>query len=358
MTAGGERSAYRPLAGIRILDFSWSLPGPCGTKMLADLGAEVEAVDLSGRPEIFRTLPPLADEASYAWHYVNEGKRRRTVNHRNVADIEAVRGEIGNYDVLVEQFRPGAMAAWGLGYDDLAALNPSLVYCSVSGFGQDGDFRDRAGHDINYLALSGVAHFMRGADGAPALSALPVADLAGGSLHAVIGILAALQGRERTGQGAHVDVSMTDAVWALNAYAGPPALNGVAEEPGTGMLDGGCFYGYYETRDGRWLAVGGIEPKFVDGLFGALERPDLAGALREAAPNAHDHVRAELAKVIATRDFEDWRAFFALLDVCVEPVLTVDEAADHPHFVSRGGTLITDTGQRHFAAPLRFRTPS
>lgn len=345
----------RPLAGIRILDFSWSLPGPYATKMLADLGAEVEAVDLAGRPEIFRTLPPLADEDSYAWHYLNDDKRRRVIDHRDPADIEAIRKEIGSYDVLVEQFRPGAMDAWGLGYGDLGALHPGLVYCSVTGFGQDGPFRDHAGHDINYMALSGVAHGMRGANGAPALSALPFADLAGGSLHAVIGILAALKGREKTGQGVHVDVSMTDAMWALNAYAGPAALNGAGEPPGTGMLDGGSFYGYYETRDSRWLAIGGLEPKFIDGLFEALGRPELADAAHTASPDAQEHVRTELAKLIAARDFEDWCAFFAPLDLCVEPVLTVDEAGSHPHFVSRSGTSGKKMRTRHFAAPLRFK---
>lgn len=346
--------SYKPLSGIRILDFSWSLPGPYATKVLADLGASIDAVDLSGRPEIFRTLPPLADEASYAWHYVNDGKPRRTIDHRNPSDIEAVRREIGAYDVLVEQFRPGVMAAWKLGYDDLAKLHSGLVYCSITGFGQDGAYRDRAGHDINYMALSGVAHRLRGADGSPALSALPFADLAGGSLHAVTGILAALQGREKTGHGAHVDISMTDAIWSLNALAGPAELNHMGQPSAAGMLDGGCFYGYYETRDHRWMAVGGLEPKFIDGLFTALGRPDLADMARDPESASQSHVRAELAKIIAERDFGEWCAFFAQLDVCVEPVLTVQEASRHPHFISRNGVEETAARVRHFAAPLRF----
>lgn len=203
-----------PLADIRIIDFSWSRPGPYATHMLADLGATVEVVDLVGRPDIFRMLPPLAADASYAWDYVNQNKLRRSVDHRDSAAVAAFHGEIAGYDVLVEQFRPGAMEAWGLGYASLAAIHPGLIYCSITGFNQNGACSGRAGHDINYMALSGVAHGLRGADGVPALSALPFADMAGGSLHAAVGILAALQGRAKTGKGAHVDISMTGHVVA------------------------------------------------------------------------------------------------------------------------------------------------
>ena len=156
-----------PLADIRIIDFSWSRPGPYATHMLADLGATVEVVDLVGRPDIFRMLPPLAADASYAWDYVNQNKLRRSVDHRDSAAVAAFHGEIAGYDVLVEQFRPGAMEAWGLGYASLAAIHPGLIYCSITGFNQNGACSGRAGHDINYMALSGVAHGLRGADGVP-----------------------------------------------------------------------------------------------------------------------------------------------------------------------------------------------
>lgn len=351
---GMALGAARPLSGIRVLDFSWSLPGPYATKMLSDLGAEVDAVDLEGRPEIFRTLPPLAGDVSHAWRYVNHGKRRRTVNHRDNDEIVSVIQELGGYDILVEQFRPGAMEAWGLGFEKLSALYPQLIYCSITGYGQDGACRDRAGHDINYLALSGVAESMRAFEEAPALSSLPIADLAGGSLHAVIAMLAALRERDRSGSGVHIDISMTDALWALNAFAGPAALNGEGEAPGEGLLDGGSFYGYYRTRDGRFLAIGGLESKFIDNLFSALGRPDLIASAKTGDSKMQKVVRAELSAIIEERDFSEWRRFFAPLDVCVEPVLTVAEAASHPHFISRNAVGKDDEGFYGFASPLRF----
>lgn len=355
MTKAAQDPPAAPLDGLRILDFSWSLPGPYATRMLADLGAEVVSVDLAGRPELMRTMPPLADNNSYAWHYVNDGKRRIALDRRDAGQVDALCAAIRDYDVVVEQFRPGTMRSWGLGHDRLARLHPSLIYCSITGFGQDGACSGRAGHDINYLALSGAADLVRGRDGAPAPSAIPFADLAGGALHAVIGILAALRARDLTGIGRHVDVSMTDAMWALNAFAGPAALAGAGEAPGAGLLDGGSFYGYYRSRDGRFLAVGGLEEKFVAGLFEALGRPELAERARNPDPASQAWVRQWLAEQIAQRDFDEWRRFFASRDLCVEPVLTVEEAAKHPHFRSRGGVLAGASGLPRFAPPLRLR---
>lgn len=344
----------KPLAGLRVIDFSWSLPGPFATKMLRDMGAEVHVVELAGRAEALRILPPLHDGDNFCWLYVNDGKTRQSLKIDDPRDMEQILQTIGRYDILVEQFRPGVMEAFGLGYTSLAERYPSLIYCSITGYGQNSPYRDRAGHDVNYMALSGVADGMRARDGTPVLSALPFADLAGGSLHAVIGILAALRGRELTGRGAHVDISMTHALWALNAFAAPAALNGAGESPGTGLLDGGTFYGYYRTKDGHHLAVGGLEQKFIRGFFEAIGRPDLIEIGPDASPLERRRVRDEVAMVIAGQVLDHWVTAFDERDICVEPVIARTETGDHRLFKDRIKRLDIDPDVAIAGPAIRF----
>ncbi len=329
MTDGSAPGRGGALAGLRILDFSWSVPGPFASKMLMDLGAEVLAVDIAGRPEIFRSWPPMKDGESCAWREINTGKARTVWDRDDPDDLERLRHEADTADILIEQFRPGAMAGMGLGYEALSARNPALIYCSITGYGQSGPMRQRAGHDNNYLALAGVAAGLTSLGGHPALSALPWADIVGGSLQAVMEIQTALIDRARTGQGAHLDVAMAPFMRRLNVLCRPVAEQ-LSRDPdyGATMLDGGSFYGYYRTSDGRYLTVGGLEPKFVAGLMDALDRADLTSLALSSEPEDHKAVQKALADIIGAKPFVHWRAFFQGRDLCVEPVLTALEAED------------------------------
>ena len=316
------------LAGLRILDFSWAVPGPYASKMLMDMGAEVLSVDIAGRPEIFRSWPPKKDGEACAWREINTGKARTVWDRSDPEDLERLRKEADRADILIEQFRPGAMAGMGLGYEVLCARNPGLIYCSISGYGQSGPMSRCAGHDANYLALAGVAYGMVGQGGEPALSALPWADVVGGSLQAVIEIQNALLRRAQTGKGEHLDVAMAPFMRQLNVLCRPVAEQ-LGDDPDyrTTMLDGGSFYGYYETLDGRHLAIGGLEPKFIRGLFEALDRPDLIPLALSMKRPDQEKVRTVLEGIIGANTLSAWIEAFEDLDICVDPVLTALESA-------------------------------
>jgi len=317
-----------PLAGVRVLDLTRLLPGPMGTLHLADLGADVIKVEDLGAgdyaaPQV-RTL-------------LNRNKRGIRIDLKQPAGVAALLRLCRDADVLVEGFRPGVMQRLGVGYDAVAAANPRIVYCSLSGFGQTGPLRDMPGHDLNYCAMTGVADQIGTAAG-PAQSNLPVADLLGGCMTAVMGILAALFDAARTGQGRHVDVSMADGVLA-HAVLPLAALNqhGRVSATGGATLTGElACYGFYGTADGRHMAVGALEPKFWDALCQRLERDDLAPLHRTGDPNTEQRVRQELAAIFALHSLAHWSALFADGQACVTPVLRLDETMAHPHFQARG----------------------
>jgi crotonobetainyl-CoA:carnitine CoA-transferase CaiB-like acyl-CoA transferase len=252
-------------------------------------------------------------------------------------------------DVLVESFRPGVMERLGVGYAALAQINPKLVYCAITGYGSDGPFAQRAGHDLNYLGYAGVLDQLRAGDGTPVIPNLQIADLLGGASSAVTRILAALWQVARGGNGAFVDVSMTHAVHAHNIVAqvalanGDPAGDSAdnrTPQAGSGLLDGGVpCYNVYRTADGRWLAVAALELKFWETLCNALERTDWASrhwSLGQAIGGADAaQLTQDVANLIAERPLDEWLALFEPLDCCVSPVLSAAEAARHILF--RGG---------------------
>jgi crotonobetainyl-CoA:carnitine CoA-transferase CaiB-like acyl-CoA transferase len=264
-----------------------------------------------------------------------------------------------DHDIVLEQFRPGVMERLGLGYEALKAINPKLIYVSITGYGQTGPYKDRAGHDINYLALAGLASYTGRADSGPLPLGMQVADIAGGSLHGVIGLLAAVIARQHSGQGQHLDVSMTDCAFSLNAMAGAGYL-ACGEEPGREdqMLNGGSFYDYYRSRDGRWLSVGSLEPAFMQALCVALGRPELAAWGLSPKPEQQQALKNELKMEFEKHDFAELCALFAGVDACVEPVLSVGEAVRHPQLKARA--LVTEvprgdgTTQAQMACPLKF----
>lgn len=346
-----------PLASLKVLDFSTLLPGPFASLLLADMGAEVLRIESPERPDLLRILPPHDQGTSASHAYLNRNKRSLALDLKQPAALEIIKRLLDDHDILLEQFRPGVMERLGLGYEALKAINPRLIYVSISGYGQTGPFKDRAGHDINYLALAGLASHTGRADSGPLPLGIQAADIAGGSLHGVIGLLAAVIARQQSGQGQHLDVSMTDCVFSLNALAGAGYL-ACGVKPGweNHALNGGSFYDYYRTRDGRWMSVGSLEPGFMQALCAALGRPELAG--QGLAPEQQQRLKEQLRSEFEKRDFADLCALFAEVDACVEPVLELDEALEHPQLKARH--LVTrvprgdGSSQAQMACPLKF----
>ena len=350
-----------PLASLKVLDFTALLPGPFATMVLADLGADVVRVEPPTRPDMVRFLPPFDGDIS-TWHAVlNRNKRSLALDLKRPGAAEVVRRLVadGGYDIVIEQFRPGVMDRLGVGYEALRAANPTLIYCALTGYGQTGPLRDRAGHDINYLALSGALSYSgRRASGPPPLG-MQVADVGGGALGALVGLLAAVVQRAATEQGQYVDVSIFDMMVAWQAHLVSHTLvAGETPEAESMTLNGGRIYDLYATADGRWLSVGSLEPKFWEGFCAAIGRPDLRAPGLSTDGAAQSRVKAEVRSIMSTRSLTEWLAVFAPLDVCVEPVLSVPEMLAHPHTLARelvvevpksdGGT------QRQVANPWRF----
>jgi crotonobetainyl-CoA:carnitine CoA-transferase CaiB-like acyl-CoA transferase len=348
-----------PLSTLKVLDFSALLPGPFGTLILADLGADVLRVESPTRPDMVRMLPPMDEGISAVHGYLNRSKRSLAVDLKKPDGVQVIHELVKDYDIVVEQFRPGVMAKLGVGYEQLRAINPRLIYCSITGYGQDGPYRDRAGHDMNYLSIAGMTAYNGRRDSGPAPMAFQVADVAGGSCHAVMAILAAVIERQHSGEGQYIDISMTDAAFSLHALTAPPALVG-GEDPQLErtQLNGGSFYDCYETADGRWFSVGGIEPQFFSQFCQAIGRPDLAGRGLAMLPEIVAEVKAGIREAMKQKTFAEWEKIFAALDCCTEPVLSFSEACQHPQIVARNMLVEVPTPggarQRQVASPFKF----
>ena len=318
-----------PLRGVRVLDLTRLVPGPVCTMHLADLGADVVKIEDTGAGDY---APPALRAI------VNRNKRGLQLDLKQTEGADAFLQLARGADVLVEGFRPGAMERLGLGYDAVAAVNPRIVYCSLTGYGQTGPYRDRPGHDLNYCGHAGVADQIGVGADTLALSNLPIADLMGGALTAAMGILAALFDAARTGRGRHLDIAMADGALA---HAVMPlatlAAHGSTRRAGGDTLTGGlACYALYRTADDRFLAVGALERKFWDGLCDVIERIDLKPMHRSGDAATEARVRDELAAIFGARSLAHWEARFARADCCVSPVHTLEEALADPHFRARG----------------------
>lgn len=354
-----------PLSSLKVLDFSGLLPGPFGTMLLADMGADVLRVESPTRPDMVRILPPHDAGVSVNHAFLNRSKRGIAVDLKKPEGVELIKQLVKDYDVVVEQFRPGVMDRLGVGYEALKAINPRIIYCAITGYGQTGPYKDRAGHDMNYLAIAGVLGYNGRKASGPAPVNVQIADVAGGSCHAVMGILAAVIHRAQTGEGQFVDVSMTDAAFTLHALTAPPAL--VAdiqpEREGT-QLNGGSFYDCYETSDGRHFSVGGLEPQFFMQFCSAIGRPELAPqGMVMGNPDAVAALKTEIGKEMKKKTYAEWSQVFLAIDSCTEPVLSFAEACAHPHIQARG--LIVDvprpdgSTQRQLGSAIKFsKTPA
>ena len=330
------------LEGIRILDLTRLLPGPYATQLLADLGADVIKVEEPTRGDYTREYPLRIGEFGAHFALLNRNKRSVALNLKDPAGRDALLKLCETADVLMESFRPGVMDRLGVGWEQVHARNPRLVYCAISGYGQDGPYRKRPGHDLNYCSLAGAMGLSGPPEGDPALQGCQLADVGGGALMSIMGVLAALIARERTGEGQFVDVSMLDGTASLLTYAFAEqfaATAGGLPGPARGIarLHGGRpGYGIYRCRDGGYVALGALEPKFWRRFCELVERPDL---VERIAPRTRDEIAAlrdELIAIFATRDRDAWCALMADDDVCLTAVSTMAEAVADPQLRARG----------------------
>ncbi|NWF91724.1 MAG: CoA transferase [Syntrophaceae bacterium] len=309
-----------------MVDLSRLLPGPYGSLLLADLGMEVLKIEDPEGPE--------GDSALFL--SVNRNKKSMTLNLRVAEGKEIFYKLIKSYDVILESFRPGVMDRLGVGYEELKKRNPRVILCSLSGYGQDGPYRERAGHDINYIGLGGVLDLTGLKNGPPVLPPVQIADLGGGGMMAAVAILAAIIHRERTGQGQHLDVSMLDGVisW-LSIHAGKYLFDQELPKRGDMPLTGRyACYQVYPTRDGRYISLGALEPKFWKNFCEAIDRRDLIGK-QFIEGEAQARVIEEIKGLFKTKTQREWIDFFRDLDVCCEPVLTLEEVFQHPQVLHR-----------------------
>ena len=345
------------LTGIRVLDLSRLLPGPFLTMVLADMGADVVKVEDPKLGDYLRAFPPAKGGMSGRFLAVNRGKRSIALDLKDAAAKATFLAMVEKADVVVESFRPGVMAKLGLSYDELAARNSKIILCSISGFGQTGPYVDRAGHDLGYIALAGVLAMGGGvAGGPPSMPGVQIADLAGGALWGATAILGALVGRQRTGKGAHLDISMTEGALALLAAELGNQDCGAKPTRGTETLNGGVAgYGIYATKDERYLAVGALEPKFWIALNTAIGRPPNVSEI-VGKPAEQAKTRAELAAIFATKTAAEWDEILAKHDCCVEVVIETGELATHPLHVAREVFFSIDGGPN--VGPVQqVRTP-
>ena len=342
-----------PLSGVKVLDFSTLLPGPMATLFLAEAGAEVIKVERPGTGEDMRHYQPFWGGESINFSMLNRGKKSVTADLKDPAGRESLRPLIESADVLVEQFRPGVMQRLQLDYATLSQVNPKLIYCSISGFGQSGPKRDRAGHDINYIGDAGLLSLSLGTPDAPVIPPALIADIAGGSYPAVLNILLALRERDRTGQGAYLDIAMTDGVlpfmyWAIGNGAGADKW----PESGAELVTGGSpRYRLYATADKRFVAAGPLEDKFWAAFTEAI---GLEAEFRDDSKDPGATTR-RVAEIIASRDAAHWEPLLRKADCCCTIAKTVREAMEDDQFRHRGvfeAKLVNEDGDALPATPM------
>ncbi|MDQ3810676.1 MAG: CoA transferase [Chloroflexota bacterium] len=336
------------LSGVRVLDLTRLLPGPFCTQLLADLGADVLKVEEPTGGDPARRADLLNDGTGALFRLVNRNKRSLTLNLKTSEGRGLLLRLVDRADVLVDSFRPGVLDRLGLAYSVLAARNPRLVHATLSGFGQTGPYRDRPGHDLNYVALAGLLAYNVDADGAPVMPSVQVADL-GGALFAAVAILAALVARQSSGHGQFVDVSLYGSALAwlptlverLFATGRPPAAG---EPPLAGGLP---QYGIYRTADGAYVTLGAIEPRFLHAFLKAVGREDLADLA------GREELRSELGRIFAARSRAEWVALLERVDTCFAPVNSLEEALRDPQATALG--MLTElAGGQLIGVPMAF----
>jgi len=345
------REGSRPLLGLKVLDFSSLLPGPMASLILAEAGAEVIKIERPGQGDEMRGYEPKLGPDSAVFALLNRGKSSVALDLKNPTDVARVRAMAMEADVVIEQFRPGVMKRLGLSYDDLSADNPLLVYCSITGYGQDGPRSQIAGHDLNYAAETGLLSLVADGNGAPAMPPTPIADIGGGAYPAVINILLALTERAQSRKGRYLDISMSENLFPFMYWALASGFSGEWPKPNQALVSGGTpRYRIYRTRDGRHIAAAPIESRFwatFCAIVGVAETADSAA----------------VEAVIGAQDSAFWRERFADADVCCAEVLPLEAAVHDPQIVARQVFMRTVSSAGHTipALPLpvvsAFRDP-
>lgn len=354
------------LTGLKILDFSTLLPGPFATMNFADMGADVLRVVSGSRPDLLEFEKPSVPGTKFSATSAQVGRNKKTItlNLKDSKAIEIIHKLIEEYDIILEQFRPGVMKKMGLNYETLSKINPKLIYCSLTGYGQSGHMADKAGHDINYISLSGMMGYSGTKEGGPTLPGIQIADVASGSSNTMIAILAAVIYRQNTGKGQYLDIAMTDGAIAFNVLKGAGCLlNGEAPKREEWWLNGGSLYDFYETKDGKYVSFGGAEPKFFAPFCKAIGREEWSALGIEAGTE----IKNEVKKIMRTKTRAEWSEIFAGEDACFEPVLTLDEALNSTLAIERemvvevpynDGTVLRQIGSpfKFSETPVEFRT--
>jgi crotonobetainyl-CoA:carnitine CoA-transferase CaiB-like acyl-CoA transferase len=339
-----------PLKGLLVADFSTLLPGPVATLMLAEAGAEVIKVEKPGGEDM-RRYPPQWDGISAAFAMLNRGKKSLVVDLRSEEGRKAARELAARADILVEQFRPGVMQKHGLGYDELSKINPKLIYCSITGYGQQGPKRDEAGHDLNYIGATGLLSLAPGPANYPVVPPALIADIGGGTFPAVTNILLALISRGKTGKGSYIDIAMADAMFTF-AWMALATLHATGKEPPPTSLSttgGSPRYQIYPTRDGKFVCCGALEPKFWAAFCATI---GLEGELANDFKNPAATKNA-IRELIAKETAAHWKPKFAAADCCTTIMATLEEALADEHFVKRGlfqHQLLSSNGDKQIPA--------
>ena len=340
-----------PLDGLRVVELAGIGPGPMACMMLADMGADVVKVDRLTDAGLGIAMP-----AKY--QVLHRGRPSIAVDLKSPDGLAVVKRLIDRADVLIEGFRPGVTERMGLGPEDCFATNPKLVYGRMTGWGQDGPMARAAGHDMNYIALTGALNAIGPADGPPVPPLNLVGDFGGGTLYLLVGVLAALLEARQSGKGQVVDAAMVDGAASLmTTFFGLKAAGLWSNERGANLLDGGAhFYSVYETRDGKYVSIGSIEAKFYAEL---LEKTGLdpAGLPPQMKPESWPVIKEKLAEIFRTKTRDEWCAIMEGSDICFAPILVLDEAPEHPHMKARGTFAEIDGVVQPAPAPRFSRTP-
>ncbi|MHA1595756.1 MAG: CaiB/BaiF CoA transferase family protein [Candidatus Baldrarchaeia archaeon] len=346
------------LKGIRILDLTRLLPGDFCTLLLADMGAEVIKIEEPRAGDYIRWYPPLVAGYSAMHYYINRNKKSVTLNLRTEEGREIFYRLVKKADVVVESFRPGVVKSLRIDYETVKRYNPQVIYCSISGYGQTGPYRDFPGHDLNYIAIAGILGITGRRGGPPIIPGVQIADLSSG-MFAAMAILAALIARERTGRGQYIDVSMLDcAISWLSIHAINYFIENVEPKRGEMLLNGGFpFYNVYETKDGKYITIACLEPKFWENFCKAVGRDDLRSK-HFVTGDEREKVFEELRKIFKEKTRDEWFSILSKADVCCGPVYTFGEVFNDPHVKERGMVIEVEdkrTGKlKQLGFPVKF----
>ena len=331
----------KALSNLKVLDFTTLLPGPYATMMLADLGADVLKVSSPSKPDLILDHEPYVAGTKIGANELWLGRNKKNIflNLKHPESIKIIKELVKEYDIVIEQFRPGVMAKLGLGYEDLKQENPRLIYCSLTGYGQTGPRAKTAAHDNNFVALSGNLAMLGYKATGPAPMNIQLGDICSGSNTAVISILAAVNQRTMTGEGQYIDVAMLDGLIPLTTMDGTKFL-ATGEETGRedSRFNGGSIYGFYETKDGEYYSVGSLEPKFWEIFCNTIGCPELIPGTSE--PENLEEAKAKVAAAMKSKTKAEWRAIFDPLDCCVEPVLNLREALNEDEHIQARNMVV------------------